>query len=67
MATEKQTASRKAYWARMTPEQRSERMRKIAITKQSKLTFKQKRDHALKMVAARQRGSHTIIGSDTVI
>ncbi len=55
MATEKQTAARKAYWARMTPEQRSERMRKIAIKKQSLLTFKQKRDHALKMVAARTR------------
>lgn len=63
MTTEAQTASRKAYWARMTPEQRSARMRAIALTKQKKLTFKQKRDHALKMVEARRANKRAAASS----
>lgn len=52
--SEKNTAARKAYWASLTDEERSERMRKLAVGRQKKMTFKQKRDHALKMVAARK-------------
>jgi hypothetical protein len=48
-------SARKEYWASMTPEQRSARMREIAKKKQAKLTYKEKRAHALKMVAARNR------------
>ena len=53
--TEKNSLARKTYWERMTVEQKSERMRSIAKKKQKNLTFKQKRDHALKMVAARKK------------
>lgn len=45
--------ARKAYWSTLTPEQRSERMRKLAISKNKKMTTKEKRDLALKMVRAR--------------
>lgn len=37
----------------MTKEERSHRMREIALKKQKGMTFKQKRDHSMKMVAAR--------------
>ena len=53
--TEKNTLARKTYWAEMDPDVRSKRMREIAKKKQSKLTFKQKRDHAMKMVEARRK------------
>ena len=61
----KNAEGRKGYWARMDPEERSARMRAIAIARQKKMTFKQKRDHALKMVegrrrAARERGNTTL-------
>ena len=52
--SENHTLGRKKYWASMTPEQRSLRMADIAKKRQKKLTFKQKRDHALKMVKARE-------------
>jgi hypothetical protein len=52
--SEKNILARKAYWAAMSPEEKSARMRKIALGRQKKLTFKQKRDHAMKMVAARR-------------
>lgn len=45
--------ARKAYWSTLTPKQRSERMRKLAISKNKKMTTKEKRDLALKMVRAR--------------
>ncbi len=53
--SEKNKLARLEYWANMTPEERSKRMSAIAKAKQKKLTFKQKRDHALKMVAARKK------------
>lgn len=46
--------ARQKYWASMTPQQRTERMRKVAVSKQKKLSFKEKRKHALMMVAARR-------------
>lgn len=57
--SEAHKAARKAYWAAMTPEQKANRMRAIAITRQKNLTFKQKRDHALKMVEARKNKPKT--------
>ena len=51
--SENHVLGRKKYWASLSPEQRSARMADIAQKRQKKLTFKQKRDHALKMVAAR--------------
>lgn len=53
--SEKNVAARKAYWASITPEERSARGSAMATKKQQKMTFKQKRDHALKMVAARRK------------
>lgn len=52
--SEANKAARKAYWAAMTPEERTNRMRKVAVTKQKGMTFKQKRAHALMMVARRK-------------
>ena len=53
--SEKNASARKAYWDRMSPEERTARMAAIARTRQSKMTFKQKRDHALRMVEGRRR------------
>jgi hypothetical protein len=53
--SEKNAAARKSYWENLSPEERSNRMRAIATSRQKKMTFKQKRDHALKMVAARHK------------
>lgn len=55
--TIKNTQARKAYWASMTPQQRSERMRAIAVSRQKKMSFKAKRKHALKMVEAKKKGA----------
>lgn len=52
--SEKVSLARKAYWASMDPAKRSQRMRAIATSRQKKMSFKQKRDHALKMVLARR-------------
>ncbi len=57
--SEKNVAARKAYWASMTEEERSAKMRALATGRQKKMTFKQKRDHALKMVAARKAKPRT--------
>lgn len=57
--SDKNIAARKAYWASLTDQERSERMRKLAVSRQKKMTFKQKRDHALKMVAARKQRART--------
>lgn len=51
--SEKNKLARKSYWASIPPEERSRRMREIAIKRQKGLSFKQKREHALKMRAAR--------------
>ena len=51
--SEKSSSARKSYWANLSPEERSIRMSSIAKSRQKKMTYKQKRDHALKMVAAR--------------
>lgn len=53
--SEKNSLARKAYWESQSPEKRSLRASNIAKKKQSLLTFKQKRDHALKMVEGRKR------------
>lgn len=53
--SEKHSAARKAYWASMSPEEKILRMRSIAQSRQKKMSFKQRRDHALKMVAARRK------------
>lgn len=51
--SEKHTIARQNYWASFTAEERSARMKEIAKKRQKAMTFKEKRDHALKMVAAR--------------
>ena len=53
--SEKNSLARKAYWERMTIEEKAQRMSSIAKKKQKNLTFKQKRDHAMKMVNARTK------------
>jgi hypothetical protein len=53
--SEKQVIARKSYWATLSPEVRSARMSLVAKAKQKKLTFKQRRDHAMRMVAARAK------------
>lgn len=53
--TQKNSDARKAYWSTITPEERSARLKKVAQTKQKNMTFKQRRKHALLMVAARKR------------
>jgi hypothetical protein len=53
--SEKHTAARIKYYADMDPQERSARMAAMAHTRQSKLTFKQRRDNAMKMVEARNR------------
>jgi len=58
---EKIQSARQSYWAKMTPQERSQRMRAIALKKQAGLTFKQKRAHALKMVAARRKAKKSVV------
>jgi len=53
--SEKHLAARAEYWASVPKENRAALMREVAKKKQSKLTFAQKRAHALKMVEARRR------------
>ena len=55
MVNEKISIARKNYWNAMTVEERSNRMRDIAKKKNAKMTFKQRREHALMMVAARRK------------
>ncbi len=47
--------ARRAYWATQTPEQRRVRMSKMAHAKNKKMTTKQRREHALMMVKARNK------------
>lgn len=58
---EKVVSARKAYWATMTKQERSQRMRDIAKKKQANLTYKQKREHALMMVAARGKKQKKVV------
>lgn len=53
--SEKNIQARKSYWANVDPAERSKRMRDIAKKRQAGMTFKQKRDHAMKMVEARKK------------
>lgn len=53
--SEKHLAARAEYWASVPKEERVALMREVAKKKQSKMTFEQKRAHALKMVEARRR------------
>lgn len=57
--TQKNSDARKAYWASITPEERSARLKKVAQTKQKNMTFKQRRTHALLMVAGRKARAKT--------
>lgn len=59
--SEKNVTARKSYWANMDPVEKSRRMREIAKKRQSGMTFKEKRDHAMKMVKARQAKKSAII------
>ena len=52
--SERHTAARQTYWRNMDPLTKSQRMRDLALIRQKQMTKKQKRDHALKMVAARK-------------
>jgi hypothetical protein len=51
--SEKHTIARKTYWSKMSKEEKSRRMRAIALTRQKNMTFAQRREHSLKMVQAR--------------
>jgi hypothetical protein len=51
--SENHISARKKYWATISEEDRSNRMRELAFKKNKALTFKQKRDHSLKMLAAK--------------
>ena len=53
--TQKNTQARKDYWAAMTPEEKTLRMRAIAIKKQKLLTFGERSALAKKMVAAKRK------------
>jgi len=46
--------AKKRYWSKISPEERSNRMRIIATIKNKKMTPKERIDHALKMVRARK-------------
>lgn len=41
----------KAWWAKMTPEQRTERARKAGLARASKMSKAEMREHALRMRA----------------
>ena len=45
--------ARKLYWSKIPKEERSKRASKTAKAKHAKLTPKERRDHALKMLSAR--------------
>lgn len=53
--SEKHKAARKAYWASIPKEERIKKMIALASGKQKKMTFTERRAHALVMVAARRR------------
>jgi hypothetical protein len=52
--SDKHSIASKARWAGVSKEERSARMRAIAITRQAGLNKKQKRDNAMRMVLARK-------------
>lgn len=45
----------KARWARFTPEERTEKMRLVALTKWSNMSDEDKRAHAYKMLAGKNK------------
>lgn len=47
--------ARRAYWATLTPEERSARLRKVATIKARNMTPEQRRAHAMVMVAGRKK------------
>jgi hypothetical protein len=51
--SDKHSIASKARWAGVSKEDRSARMRAIAITRQAGLNKKQKRDNAMRMVQAK--------------
>lgn len=59
--TQANSEARKKYWASITPEERSARLKKVAQTKQKNMTFKQRRKHALLMVAGRKAKVKTMV------
>lgn len=45
--------AKKRYWSKISPEERSNRMRAIATIKNKNMTPQERVDHAMKMVKAR--------------
>lgn len=65
--SEAHTKARKSYWSNLPQEEKSKRMREIARKRQKGMTFKQKRDHALKMVQARRTKAAARISTPAVV
>lgn len=51
--SEKNSIARKLRWSKISPEERSIMMSNLAKIKAKKMTTKQRKDHALMMVASR--------------
>jgi len=51
--SEKNSIARRNRWAKISPEERSEMMSRIATTKWANKTKQERIDHAMKMVKAR--------------
>jgi len=64
--TQANSEARKKYWASMTQEERTARAKTLAKQGQKKLTFAERRAHALRMVAAR-RAKQKLRKSKTVV
>jgi hypothetical protein len=57
--TRSKSQAKKDYWKNITPEERSSRARRIALIKQSKMTQKEKTDHARMMLKAKNKKNVT--------
>ncbi len=54
MELKSKTQARKEYWASIPPQERSNRMRAIAIARQKKYTPEQRKEISMKMIAAKK-------------